>query len=213
MLLYGECFCFKGSCVGMSAHSRFPELALRTDICENPKDGEVLIFRKESEGGDQSSTNEKSREVAAGDPLLSVPRCQVLSMFRRGGLQIMDTKLIHGNSETGFVACFQKFVTPVLERNGWCSTVCSCVVLSKDTDVTILTLAECLRGQGVVHVLGDTVVEIGALFGGLREHGVSTRTLSCVYVLAGCEFTAGTFGVTHEDYLMAVLKHREKLVN
>ena len=123
----------------------------------------------------------------------------------------MDTKLIHEESETRFVACFQKFVIIMLERNGWCGTSCSSVVLSKDTDVTmILTLAECLRGQGVVNVLGDTVVEIHALVGNLGEHRVSAKTLSCVYVLAGCDFTAGTFGVTHEDYLMAVLKHRGK---
>ena len=43
VFIYGGCFSFKSSCIGMSAHSLIPELALRTDTCENPR-GEKCSF-------------------------------------------------------------------------------------------------------------------------------------------------------------------------
>lgn len=62
-------------------------------------------------------------------------------MSRRAGLHLLDTKLLHGESETIFAVCLQNFVIPMLQRNECYGTGCSCVVLSKDTDLTmILTL-------------------------------------------------------------------------
>lgn len=35
--------------------------------------------------------------------------------------------------------------------------------------------------------------------------------LTCAYVVAGCDFTAGTFGVTHEHYRKAAIRHQHIL--
>lgn len=85
---------------------------------------------------------------------------------------------------------------------------CACVVLSKDTDVTmILALAETMHGSGVVHVLGESVIEIDVLLYNLSLSGVNQKTLATVYAIAGCDFTPGTYGVGHNHYLNASIRH------
>lgn len=82
----------------------------------------------------------------------------------------------------------------------------SSVIVSKDTDFTmILKLAEYMRRQKFIYVIRNHVVELDNLVYNLVRYGIDQNTLSSAYVLAGCDFTGGTFGVRHEHYLKAAI--------
>ncbi|CAN8072529.1 unnamed protein product [Agarophyton chilense] len=89
-----------------------------------------------------------------------------------------------------------------------------CLLISKDTDVTvILALAKCLNVTGVLHILGEHVIDIDEVPQGMSHRGMTSQTLAGVYVLAGCEYTPGTYGGSHEWYLRAALKYKNVLAD
>ena len=87
-----------------------------------------------------------------------------------------------------------------------------CVILSKDSDVTIiLALAQSLYGKGLRHILDEKVIEIDSLIDNLPSSNICASTLSCAYVLARCDFSAGTYEVTYENYFRAVCRQISSL--
>ncbi|PXF47001.1 hypothetical protein BWQ96_03191 [Gracilariopsis chorda] len=167
------------------------------------------------------------RNQTEEDDLLRVPRTAVLMVSNGGGLQISGVCIKHGEAETRFVAAFKHFVSPLLSEesekdvfkynDGHHSPLpshlrCASIVLSKDTDVTmILCLAERMHGRGVLHVLGEHVIEIDTLVRNLSLNGSNQSTLACVYTLAGCDFTPGSYGVRHSHFLSAAVRQRVML--
>ena len=126
-----------------------------------------------------------------------------MKLSSRGGLEITNTATAHGETETRFVAAFNTFIQPLLADLGWeedhmCAASTptltsienfsrrgsSCVFVSKDTDVTmILALAERLRNRGLIHVLGENIVDIDSLLEGVRQSQVQIGSIACAYVL------------------------------
>ena len=152
--------------------------------------------------------------------LLRIPRTRVLKLNRTHGLEVSMDRMAHGEAETRFVAAFKRFVEPHLQRTGLLNAgdarrvfandvnSSACVVVSKDTDVMIiLALAKSMHGRRVVHVLGENVIDIDVLVQNITKRGMSLQAFASSYVLAGCDYTPGTYGVLHEHYLRAALRH------
>ena len=230
--LHGGCFSIPPACIGMNVADLVPEVSARDETCESPRSGEVTLKRraetaqgKENVSADTAQSNRtilvrngevgcnRGGESVQEDKPLRVLRNRVLVVSKAAGLRITDIKLTHGESETRFVAALKSFVLPTIERirgENAMSTqnMSACVVVSKDTDVTvILSLAECIRNMNVIHVLGESVVDVDALSATLSRRGVSRIMFASSYVLAGCDFSTGTYGVSHVHYLRACVRH------
>ena len=222
-------------------------ISLRDTALMSNREGENELPRREStasaagipqretghQGGSESLTNDRvddsnnvrNPEVGHGVTLLRVPRTRVLKVTGTGGLEITNHTIIHGETETRFVAAFMRFVEPKIQTNE-CNPNAgsmavpeimrystgarnSCVIISKDTDVTIiLGLAKQLHGWRIIHVLVETIIDIDALLQTVLRNAMQFETIASVYVPAGCDFTPGTYGVSHEHYLKAVLRHK-----
>ena len=53
----------------------------------------------------------------------------------------------------------------------------------------------------VIHVLGESPIYIDGLRVELERNGMSWVMFASAYVMDGCNFSAGTFGVSHVHYL------------
>lgn len=156
-----------------------------------------------------------------GAKLLPIPRRRVLQVSRSEGIQISNLELAHGEGETRFVASFKEIVEPLLLREGWVTHTerqlfqrgslgkrSACVIISKDTDETIiLGLAKRLLGRGVLHVMGESVIVMDEVLGSLSKRGVPFETIALAYVMAGCDYSPGTYRISHDVYLAAALRH------
>ena len=236
VFLHGGCFSIDSDCIGMKARDIIPDISTKDETCESPRDGEVSLKRKtQSVLATAVDSVSETAEIATVGPSetlvwretegrehenasLQVPRNRVLLMSRNSGLRISDMTITHGESETRFIAAFKNFVAPTLTESslqlGGSSAQNGCVVVSKDTDVTvIIILAECMRNMKVIHVLGESVINIDELVAELERNGMSRVMFACAYVMAGCDFSAGTFGVSHVHYLRACARQIEFLRN
>ena len=61
--------------------------------------------------------------------------------------------------------------------------------------------------MNLIHVMGEGVVDVDALSATLWRRGVSRIMFSSSYLLAGCDFSTGTYGVSHVHYLGACVRH------
>lgn len=205
----------------MHGRKLLPELAIRNEIGENPRDGEVLIIPESV-----VSNGEPLPVLQGNGPMLQVPRTCVVTLSRAVGLGISVTSLTRGDSETRFVAAFERFVLPTLNSTSTnlqsneeavsaidaMDTGCATVVISKDTDLLwILALAGCMKGKGCLHVFAENFIDIDKFRGNLSMCGMDAISIACVYVLAGCDFTAGTYGISPEIYLKADVTYRKVL--
>lgn len=63
----------------------------------------------------------------------------------------------------------------------------------------------------LIHIPGESVVDVDALSATLARRGLSRIMFARSYVVSGCDFSAGTSGVSHVHYLRACVRHAELL--
>ena len=131
VFLSGGCFAIPADCVGKNVLRALPDLACLHESCSNPREGGFVLIHpgkdeeelRTSETGTASTspgTRGAERNAALQDEtLLQVPRTLVMKLSRRGSLEIPDTTIAHGETETRFVAAFNTFVQPHLAYLGW----------------------------------------------------------------------------------------------
>ena len=209
VFLYGGCFTISSSIIGAAPKDILPHLSPQ-DV---QKAEEIALMPR---NGTTSSEEYDEKQTFAD--FCSVPRCQVLCLSSSKGFQFHGIDIRHGESETGMVAAYNTIVLPELVH--WDATArtssikSSCVVISNDTDVTIiLGLAECMRNKNVYHVLSNTVLSIDNIWERALKMKLSFTSLACIYVFAGCDFTPGTSGISHELYLRAYIQQMVVLGN
>ncbi|PXF42220.1 hypothetical protein BWQ96_08048 [Gracilariopsis chorda] len=189
ILIHGGCFSFSPECISKEATELTCELATKYERFPIPRDGEVVL-RAKARNGFEMQNKVVSSDDSERD-FISVPRERSMVFGKRSGLRLSEVCVTHGESETWFVATFKHFVIPLLvdDEHGNEAThikKASCLIVSMDTDVTvILTLAHFMRDRNVIHLLRDCVIDIDALCRRMMGYGLSTKMLACTYVLAG----------------------------
>ncbi|CAN8062123.1 unnamed protein product [Agarophyton chilense] len=154
---------------------------------------------------------------------LQVPRTRVLKISRENGLQIAKDTFVHGEAETRVVAAFERYLryqlhTLVLNTGGLMQTngegvprFRNCVIISKNTDGTVIIgLSKCVHGKDVIHVLRENIIDIYVMLHNLLRFRLPFETIDSAYALTRGDFRPRTYGVSHEHYLRAVLRHTKK---
>lgn len=87
-------------------------------------------------------------------------------------MRVTSMDLRHGESETRFVATFKHIYVPKMLPSSSREKKLSTVILSNDSDVTIiLCLTKSMHNHTVLHVLSNRVIDIDMLISKLYKFG------------------------------------------
>lgn len=186
IIMYGGAFVLPKDFVGM----RTELLSFRRSTIDDPLQFKGRVI------AEPFGCTDQDRPVL--ERYIAIPRDVPLLLHTASGLRIGSVSIAHGESETRFVAAFKHYIKPGLGVVSCQDVLHSCIVISDDTDVfMILLLAEVMKDHNVLHVLNGSVHAVDRAKNVLNELSSTTATIATIYALSGCDFTPGTFGVTH----------------
>ncbi|CAN8065557.1 unnamed protein product [Agarophyton chilense] len=215
IFLHGGCFSLPLDCFRKPVMDILPELSERSRSCSTPRSGEVFLTISLDE--EFNGISRRLNLVRKKDAV-HVRRTAVLHLPMGNRLTFTELDVSHCEADTRFVCAYNQFEASVLCIEG-CNIgedrklktgdgiECTMIVLSKNTYATLISgLSDILEGNGLLHVLGDNIVNIDVMRRIFKNVGLEMTFLAVVYVIAGCDFTARTSGVSHLHYVNAAVK-------
>lgn len=150
------------------------------------------------------------------DDHIVIPRSRCLIFDTDGTADIGGIDILHGEAETRFVSVANEYITGdyiresqqagTRGRHGTSHEICDTLIVSDDTDVFMIMLANpSMHGRGVLHVINDSIHSVDAAIDALGDLGTCGRSLATLYCIAGCDFSPSITGLAHDVFWRAFL--------